>query len=62
MVSGRGRRRTRGSNFIGAEEKKLVAEVLDSGILSGYVAHNGPWFGGGPMVHALEEELCRISA
>lgn len=47
-------------NFIGAEEKKLVAEVLESGILSGYVAHNGPYFGGGPMVHALEEELCRI--
>lgn len=47
-------------NFIGAEERRLVARVLDSGVLSGYVAHHGPFFGGGPMVHELEAELCAV--
>jgi dTDP-4-amino-4,6-dideoxygalactose transaminase len=44
-------------NFIGAEEKRLVMQVLDSGVLSAYVAHHGPFFEGGAMVHALEDEL-----
>ena len=45
-------------NFIGPTERELVAQVLDSGVLSDYVAHHGPHFGGGAMVHALETELC----
>ncbi len=47
-------------NSIGPAERALVNEVLDSGVLSGYVAHHGPYFCGGPMVHRLEDELCRI--
>ena len=46
--------------FIGPEERALVNDVLDSGVLSGYVAHHGPHFGGGPMVHALEAEICKV--
>ena len=49
-------------NFIGSEERRLVSEVLDTGILSDYVAHNGPSFNGGRMVKALEEEFSLISA
>lgn len=44
-------------NFIGPEEKRLAAEVLESGVLSAYVAHHGPFFEGGEMVHTLEAEL-----
>jgi dTDP-4-amino-4,6-dideoxygalactose transaminase len=46
-------------NTISDAERRLVNEVLDSGVLSNYVAHNGPWFNGGRMVHELEEEFCR---
>ena len=45
-------------NFMGSEERRLVAEVLDSGVLSDFVAHDGPSFGGGRMVKALEAEFC----
>ncbi len=46
-------------NFIGPSERALVAEVLDSGVLSDYVAHAGPHFNGGWFVHALEDEYCK---
>jgi dTDP-4-amino-4,6-dideoxygalactose transaminase len=44
-------------NFISDAERKLVAEVMDTGVLSAFVAHEGPWFNGGPMVKRLEEEF-----
>lgn len=47
-------------NAIGKEEKALVAEVLDDGILSDYVAHHGPSFNGGRMVKAIEAEFCKV--
>ena len=43
-------------NTIGEEEKKAVLEVLDSGVLSGFVGSVGPKFYGGPQVQALEKE------
>jgi perosamine synthetase len=46
-------------NFIGSEERALVNQVLDSGVLSGFVAHHGAHFNGGPMVQALEAEICK---
>ena len=39
---------------IGEEEKSEVLEVLDSGVLSGFVASAGPAFYGGPKVQKLE--------
>lgn len=44
------------TNTIGDEEKKAVAEVLDSGVLSQFRAASGPEFLGGPRVRKLEEE------
>ncbi len=44
------------SNTIGSEEKALVMEVLDSGILSGFRAGSGPEFFGGPKVRQLEKD------
>lgn len=44
-------------NTIGAEEKKAVMEVLDSGELSGFTAGAAKEFYGGPRVLALEEEF-----
>ncbi len=41
---------------IGAEEKCAVAEVLDSGVLSGYLGTWSPGFYGGPRVQKLEQE------
>jgi perosamine synthetase len=41
-------------NFIGAEEKTAVNEVLDSGILSGFIAQWGEGFLGGPKVQEFE--------
>lgn len=41
-------------NTIGAEEKKAVMDVLDSGELSGFIAYPGKEFWGGPRVQALE--------
>lgn len=43
-------------NFIGAEEKKLVMEVLDSNELSGFIAIPGTYFDGGRMVRRLQDE------
>jgi dTDP-4-amino-4,6-dideoxygalactose transaminase len=45
-------------NFIGPQERALVNEVLDSGVLSDFVAHAGPSFNGGRMVKAFEAEFC----
>src|SRR5437868_15086956 len=39
---------------IGAEERQEVAEVLDSGPLSGFIARAGEHFLGGPKVKKLE--------
>jgi perosamine synthetase len=47
-------------NFIGPAERELVNRVLDSGVLSAYVGHHGPHFGGGPMVRALEQNICEV--
>jgi dTDP-4-amino-4,6-dideoxygalactose transaminase len=41
---------------IGAEEKRAVAEVLDSTVLSKYLGTWSPDFFGGPRVQALERE------
>lgn len=43
-------------NTIGAEEKAAVMQVLDSGVLSDYLADGGPRFLGGPMVQRLESD------
>jgi dTDP-4-amino-4,6-dideoxygalactose transaminase len=43
---------------IGEREKRLVAEVLDSGVLSGFAARNDPRWLGGPFVRRLEEAVC----
>jgi perosamine synthetase len=42
-------------NTIGAEEKRAVLEVLDSGVLSQFMGTAGPDFLGGPRVRGLEE-------
>ena len=42
--------------MIGEEEKRAVLEVLESGILSDYLANWGDKFMGGPQVQALERE------
>ena len=44
---------------IGTEERALVLEVLDSGLLSGFQAHFGPRHYGGPMVRRLEGDFAR---
>ena len=44
-------------NTIGAAEKAAVAEVLDSGDLSGFVASPGDAFWGGRAVRALEQSF-----
>src|SRR5262249_42882583 len=41
---------------IGQEEKRAVSEVLDSGILSGFLGSWTPEFYGGPRVRKLEGE------
>ncbi len=42
-------------NSIGTEEIQVAKEVLESGILSGFVGEWGPHFYGGPWVQKLEE-------
>ncbi|MBU0516573.1 MAG: DegT/DnrJ/EryC1/StrS family aminotransferase [Proteobacteria bacterium] len=46
-------------NTIGQEEKRAVMEVLDTGVLSGFVAAPIPEFHGGPKVRELEAAFCR---
>lgn len=43
---------------IGEEERAAVLSVLDSGLLSGFVAGDTEEFLGGPEVRALEDEFC----
>lgn len=45
-------------NTLGPEERRLVLDVLDSGVLSDFVAHDGPSFNGGRVVKQLEAEFC----
>lgn len=45
---------------IGEEEKKLVLEVLDGGVLSGFAARPGREFYGGPKVLELETEFRQV--
>jgi dTDP-4-amino-4,6-dideoxygalactose transaminase len=45
-------------NTIGAEEKRAVAEVLDSGVLSRFLGAWSEDFLGGPMVQKLERAWC----
>lgn len=40
---------------LGKEERKEVLSVLDTGLLSGFIANAGPAFLGGPKVRAFEE-------
>jgi len=47
------------ATIFGEEEKKAVLEVLESGILSGFIAAPGENFLGGPKVKELESEGCR---
>ena len=42
-------------NTLDENEKREVMEVLDSGVLSAFVANSGPAFLGGPKVQKLEE-------
>lgn len=44
---------------IGEEEKKAVMRVMDSQLLSGFLAQEGPEFLGGPEVQALEKEFAQ---
>ncbi|MDP8297424.1 MAG: DegT/DnrJ/EryC1/StrS family aminotransferase [Candidatus Orphnella occulta] len=44
-----------GYAFVGEEEKKRVAEVLEGGMLSGFIAQKGDHFLGGKQVRELEE-------
>ena len=44
-------------NFIGEEEKRAVTRVMDSGLLSGFVASASDSFYGGPEVQAFEKEF-----
>jgi dTDP-4-amino-4,6-dideoxygalactose transaminase len=46
-------------NAIGEEEKAEVRRVLDSGLLSEFIAAPGPRFLGGAMVRRLEEDWAR---
>ena len=43
-------------NTIGKEEKDAVLQVMDSGILSGYLGAWSPEFYGGPWVQKLERQ------
>ena len=43
-------------NTIGAEEKRAVAEVMETGVLSEFVGVWGDYFNGGPRVRGLERE------
>ena len=43
------------SRTIGAEEAEAVAEVMQSGVLSGFYGSLGPQFFGGPKVQAFEK-------
>ena len=45
---------------IGKEEIKAANKVLESGILSGFIAVDGEGFLGGPEVKLLEEEACKM--
>ena len=42
-------------NSIGREELKAAAEVVESGVLSGYIGRAGEFFLGGPKVREFEE-------
>lgn len=44
---------------LGKEEKKEVREVLNTGLLSGFIAKAGEHFLGGPKVRQLEENFCK---
>ena len=44
-------------NTIGDEEKRAVMEVMDSGVLSSFIAVWGPEFYGGPRVQRLERAV-----
>jgi perosamine synthetase len=46
-------------NTIGAEELSAVTEVLQSGVLSGYIGARGEAFMGGPRVRAFEAQAAR---
>ncbi len=45
-------------NTIGPRERELALQVLDSGVLSDFVAHDGPYFNGGARVRELEVAFC----
>ena len=47
-------------NTIGDEEKRAVAEVLDSGVLSGFAAQPNEDHLGGPVIRALEDLYCEM--
>jgi dTDP-4-amino-4,6-dideoxygalactose transaminase len=49
-------------NVIGEEEKRAVAAVMDSGVLSRYLGAWHPDFFGGPEVQAFEREWAKLSA
>lgn len=41
------------------EESRAVQEVMDSGVLSAFIANSGEYFLGGPKVKELEQAFCR---
>jgi len=48
------------TNNIGKEEKEAVMNVMDGGVLSGFVALAGDWFYGGEQVKNLEKEFAEF--
>lgn len=49
-----------GGGFFDDEERKGILEVIQSGVLSGFVANAGEQFLGGKKVRELEEDVCRL--
>lgn len=47
------------ANTMGEEEKSAVIEVMESGILSSFLANSGDKFLGGSKVKGLEEAFCK---
>lgn len=47
------------TSTMGEEEKSAVHEVMESGVLSAFIANSGEKFLGGPKVKELEQAFCR---
>ena len=47
------------TSTMGKEESRAVQEVMDSGVLSAFIANSGEHFLGGPKVKELEQAFCQ---